>query len=207
MRNAHFPLQLGDSISDQVPQIEILSRCVIVSFHSGLLKVMYVWVVRARWLLIGAILFVLAFSVWSLLPRNSEQEAFYLLTPDEMAELDNQPKITESLDRGLTVTQSDGPFVNFNSPKKDIVQSPVNIDVDISPRGDTAVDLSSIRIDYRMGPAWINVTKRIMKHASVEGSRLLARSAELPIGRHTMRLSIQDEDKRRTRVTVSFVVQ
>ena len=55
--------------------------------------------------------------------------------------------------------------------------------------------------------AWVNMTSRIMKYASIKGSRLFAQGAELPPGKHALRVSINDAQNRLTQATVSFTVQ
>lgn len=157
-----------------------------------------------RWVAIGLAVVAIAAAGWRY-QSNLSKQAFYLLTPAEVAEragFEEDPST-----RGFKLTRAEGPKISFASPNRDVLASPVNIDVNISPRDGVPVDMKSIRIDYKMGPGWINVTRRIMKHASVSGSRLYAKSAELPAGRHTMRLTINDSSKRQTQALVSFVVQ
>ncbi|MEX0283547.1 MAG: hypothetical protein AB3N23_02955 [Paracoccaceae bacterium] len=163
-----------------------------------------------NWLVIGlATLAVLGAAGGYYMYQGSSQ-GFYVLTPAEVAELAEQEPEAEAeneLTRGVRMTKADGPNIKFRSPNNDVLASPVNIDVNIQPKDGVAVDMRSIRIDYKMGPGWINVTNRIMKHASVKGSRLYAKAAELPAGKHTMRLSVKDGQKRQTQAVVSFVVR
>ena len=101
---------------------------------------------------------------------------------------------------------SDGPSISVSAPSGYALTSPVDFDIQIQPRNGVAVDMSSIRIEYRIGPAWVNVTGRIMKYASVKGSRLMAKGADLPSGKHAMRISVKDTSERITQATVSFTV-
>ncbi|MFK7755162.1 MAG: hypothetical protein AB8B51_21770 [Sedimentitalea sp.] len=109
--------------------------------------------------------------------------------------------------RSFKVTASDGPLIKVAAPSGYALQSPVDFDIKIEPKNGVAVNMKSIRIEYRVGPAWLNVTGRIMKQAKVKGSRLFATGAELPAGKHAMRVTVQDANKRVTKATVSFTVK
>lgn len=150
------------------------------------------------------VVLVVGYTGWSWWAVQRSAPAFYLLTPAEAAQFAALPDINT---RGLRVTRSDGPDIRFASPNGDTLTSPVNIDVSLAARDGVAVDMKSILIEYKIGPAWINVTGRIMKQASVKGTRLYARGADLPSGRHMMRLTVNDSQARTTQAVVSFSVR
>lgn len=132
---------------------------------------------------------------------------FFILTPTEVAKYRAIPDQPEIATRGVRVIKASGPGITFSSPNQDVLTSPVDIDVSLSARDGVSIDMNSIRIEYKMGPAWLNVTGRIMKQASVRGNRLFARGADLPAGRHTMRLSVNDKEARVTQAVVSFTIR
>lgn len=155
-------------------------------------------------LVLGAVLLCLIAAVsatWHFQNRN--QPEFALLTDAELAEY---AKLPQDKHRNLTINASDGPAIQVAAPQGFSLASPVDFDIQVQPRGGVPVDMSSIKIEYKMGPAWINMTRTIMKYASVKGSRLYARGAELPKGRHALRVSVKDAQQRVTQATVSFTV-
>ncbi|MCB1342768.1 MAG: hypothetical protein KDK24_17200 [Pseudooceanicola sp.] len=128
---------------------------------------------------------------------------FVLLTAEEQSTLARTPTDQE---RDVTVQASEGPIVKVSAPKGFTLVSPVDFDIRVEPKGGVAVDMTSIKIEYRLGPAWVNMTKRILRYASITGSRLYARGAELPPGKHALRVSINDAQNRLTQATVNFTV-
>lgn len=130
-------------------------------------------------------------------------ETFALLTEDQMAEraAAEEPKV-----RGLDVTNTKGPLIRVSAPSGRSLSSPVNFDIKIEPNGGVPVNMSTIRIEYKIGPAWVNVTRTILKYASITGSRLHAKGAELPPGNHLLRVSVADDKSRKTQATVKFSV-
>ena len=128
---------------------------------------------------------------------------FALLSQEELEQYTGADLAKE---RSITVNSSNGPKINVSAPNGYTLASPVDFDIQIEPRDGVAVDMASIRIEYKLGPAWVNMTRRIMKYAKIKGARLYARGAELPKGRHALRVSISDAQNRRTRATVAFTV-
>lgn len=129
---------------------------------------------------------------------------FSLLTAEEVQQRETVP---QSAERSITVRSSAGPEIRVNAPQGFSLVSPVDFDIRVEPRDGVAVDMASITIEYKLGPAWINLTRRVMKHASVKGTRLYARGADLPAGNHALRVSIRDMNQRLTRATVNFTVK
>lgn len=108
--------------------------------------------------------------------------------------------------RSLAVKRNDGPVIMVHAPSGYALRSPVDFDVQFQPRDGVAVDMTSIRIDYRLGPIWTNVTRKLARHSSVAGTRLTASGAELPSGDHLVRLRIRDAANRETVALISFTV-
>lgn len=129
---------------------------------------------------------------------------FDLLTEAEVIRRQSLPGTPE---RAISVKTADGPAIRVAAPQGFALVSPVDFDIRVEPRDGVAVDMASITIEYRLGPAWVNLTRRVMKHASVRGTRLTARGADLPAGSHALRVSVRDVDRRLTRAMVKFTVK
>lgn len=112
----------------------------------------------------------------------------------------------QGAERSLSITVSDGPGIRVAAPSGTSLYSPVDFDIQLQPKDGVAVDMKSLKIEYKIGPAWINLTRRIMGQASIKGNRFFARGAELPSGRHSLRLSVRDVQGRSTQARVSFSV-
>lgn len=149
--------------------------------------------------IVAGLLAIILFQMQS----GPDDEDFELLTPEEQSEYQNKGS---GPDRAIAVLSDAGPTIEIAAPKGFTLSSPVDFDIRVAPRDGVPVDMSSLRIDYRLGPAWVNMTSRIMRYASVEGSRLFARGADLPRGDHALRVSIRDTQERVTQATVAFTV-
>ena len=141
---------------------------------------------------------------WYVWDQNRTKE-FALLTPEEIAQ--SQAAGDAPLTRGLSVLKSSGPRINVFSPDGDALNSPVSFDIRLSERDGVAVNMKSIKIEYKSGVGWLNVTRRIMREARVKGTKFTASGAVLPKGRHALRLSVQDMDNRLTQAIVEFSVR
>lgn len=150
-----------------------------------------------------ALLLVGGAAIWNGLHRTAPPPGFALLSPDEIAEIARYPAASP---RNITVTEADGPVIKVAAPSGFALSSPVDFDIQIQPRGGIAVDMTSLRIEYRLGPAWVNLTHRVMRQATIKGSHFYARGAELPPGNHALRLTVRDEMARTTRALVTFSV-
>lgn len=150
-----------------------------------------------------------AIAVGAFAMKPDPAQSFALLTQGESTALaaSEQPADEATAKtRSMKVTSSSGPAIKVSAPSGYALSSPVDFDIRIEPRNGVKVDMKSIRIEYRIGPTWINVTRRIMKYANVKGSRLYATGAELPAGKHAMRVSVRDANAQVTKATVSFTV-
>lgn len=148
------------------------------------------------------------------------QDTFPLLTPGEvqtrsthfathgndLAAIYERERQALGSERSLAVKRNDGPVIMVYAPSGFSLRSPVDFDVQFQARDGIAVDMDSIRIDYRLGPFWTNVTRKLARHSSVSGTRLRASGAELPSGDHLIRLRIRDAANRETVALISFTV-
>ena len=140
-------------------------------------------------------------------PAQSE-ETFQLLNEQELQMRIENPETDEANStRALSLLKNNGPTIRVASPKGYSLKSPVNFDIQIKPRGGVAVKMASLKIEYKIGGFWANITRRIAGRASIKGSRLRARGAKLPTGKHSVRLSIKDAKGRITTALVTFAVK
>jgi hypothetical protein len=133
------------------------------------------------------------------------QGGFALLTPEDL--LDPGRSATAEVTRSMSLVANAGPHIRVAAPNGFALTSPVDFDIRIEPRDDVPVSMQSLRIDYRIGPLWKDVTARVARHGRISGNRLLATGAELPSGRHTLRLTVSDAEARETVAIVKIAVR
>ena len=99
-----------------------------------------------------------------------------------------------------------GPLVTVEAPQLSDrpLPAPVPIALSWSAQDGAEIDLSSLRVRYKLGPASKDVTRTILTAMrSVEGSRLdsnglFVPSANLPPGRHRLVIELADTQQRRS---------
>ena len=120
-----------------------------------------------------------------------------LISPKE-AELPNSPPALST--RGI----SRGPTIKLNSPEADApVVSPFEFKVTFDARGDSKIDLSSVKVIYMKSP-FVDLTPRLKSAISSNGIDFT--KAEVPPGTHTIRISVKDTEGRETNSVVNLVV-
>lgn len=120
--------------------------------------------------------------------------------------LDARVAPDETATRKLEPVQRDGPEIRIHAPRGFDLASPVDFDVEIVPRDGVEPDMASLKIEYRIGPFWTDVTDRLRQNARMTGLRMLAPGARLPEGEHLLRLTIGDREGRITIARLSFTV-
>lgn len=93
------------------------------------------------------------------------QESFALLTPEEITQW-----ARAGATRGISLTRTDGPTIKVNAPTASSLSSPVSFDVELLPRGGVEPAPETLKIEYGMGPVWMDVTRRIRQHARMNGA-------------------------------------
>lgn len=127
-------------------------------------------------------------------------QAFELVSPEESAAnsvLPEPPPATRSL-------QPAWPRIEIRNPVGSEVQPPVSIEVRFLGDGSSPVDPESFRVYY--GMLGIDITDRIRKATTIRADGFQAQGAELPPGKHSLRMSLADRSGRRTEVQVKFRV-
>jgi hypothetical protein len=120
-----------------------------------------------------------------------------LISPKE-AELPNSPPTLST--RGI----SRGPAIKLNSPEADApVVSPFEFKVSFDARGDSKIDLNSVKVIYMKSP-FVDLTPRLKNAISANGIDFS--QAEVPPGTHTIRITVKDSEGRETNSVVKLVV-
>jgi hypothetical protein len=136
---------------------------------------------------------------------GAAEDSFALLTPENL--FDREHSATAEVTRSMSLIANSGPQIRVAAPNGFALTSPVDFDIRIEPRDNVPVAMQSLRIDYRIGPLWKDVTARVARHGRISGNRLQATGAELPSGRHTLRLTVSDAEARETVAIVKIAVQ
>ncbi len=71
------------------------------------------------------------------------------------------------------------------------------------PQGEATIDLDSIRVHYRFF-GWRDITDKILEHAEITEEGIRALKAEIPKGKHKMRLKVKDSLGREARAVIVF---
>lgn len=135
------------------------------------------------------------------------EETFLLLTDEELGVFEQNPIADDGAEtRALSFAENAGPIIQVSSPTGSTLKSPVNFDVRIKPKNGVPVAMSSLKVEYKLGPFWTDITSRLAGHGSVVGTRLKARGAKLPKGKHRVQVTVLDVKGRRTRAVAAFAV-
>ncbi len=157
--------------------------------------------VKHLWLLI--VLIIVA-GCASEAPKE-KPSGFVLVTPFELAR-------DERL-RDSTPPRSPEPKRELQSPDIVLLRpatlhdvlSPTDIELQFLAKEQTQIDMRTLRVMY--GTFGINITDRLMKHATVTDAGIVAREASLPAGSHLITIEIADNQKRVTRESFRFIVK
>lgn len=128
---------------------------------------------------------------------------FSLLTDDQIK---LYLEVPQNKLRDLEMVTEEGPYIDVKAPVGYRLNSPLNFEIDITPRDAAPVDMATFRIAYRLGDNWLDVTRKMLKQGDIEGSRVSVPGALLPVGQHAMRFTVSDSKKRQSETTVTFSV-
>jgi hypothetical protein len=135
--------------------------------------------------------FLLMLSIYS-----GTLSAAPLITAKEAA----LPPANKLVTRGI----SRGPSIKFITPTSDsTVNSPFDLRVVFEPRGDSKVDVNSIKITYLKFP-YVDLTSRLK--SAITASGINFQNAEVPAGEHSVKFSVQDTDGRETNAIFNLIV-
>lgn len=131
----------------------------------------------------------------------SDNTGFVLITAEEAGRA--QPR---KVKRMIQPVIRNGPEIVFHAPSATKLNSPVDFDVEFRPRGGIAPDVGTLKVEYDLGIAWLNITKKLLAHAKVSGTRLSSKRAQLPGGNHVLRMTIRDKQGRESQAILRFSV-
>ena len=155
---------------------------------------------------IGIGLAIFVFGIECLWAPGSAQSAgdkgLWLITPEEAA----MPPAKEKSKSGLTQLGAEstlGPKIEVRKPPDgSSMPSPVEVDIKFIPKL-RPVDPASLKV-ILVKLINIDITDRLRTYASVDGIHVP--SAPLPSGKHTVRISIADQDGLRSAKDVIFEI-
>lgn len=137
-------------------------------------------------------------AYWGL---SGKPEPYALITAQES---DQHQK--RKLSRDIYLRKADGPQIIFHAPRQIATSAPIDFDVEFRARGGSAPVMKTLKIDYNLGIAWVDITPRLLAHATQSGTRLTSRNAMIPAGKHEIRLRIQDDQQRVSEVLLKLTV-
>lgn len=114
----------------------------------------------------------------------SKQPPLKLISPEEAG----QPA-----SRGAITIHNDGPTITIFNPLTDgEIASPFPIHIEFRPReANSAVDMQTLKLTYKK--LWgIDITDRVRGY--IDGTSITVPETEMPEGRHTIEIYIEDSD-------------
>ena len=132
--------------------------------------------------------------------------------------LSGPPAVADVLSIGAETKKSvqminlaeDAPQIEFLSPKNGgVYTSPIGIEIAFAPKGDAAIDLSSLKVTVvsttLAGVFEIDITEDIIDYASENGIK--APKAEIPAGEHVVTIQVADTKNRMAQRQLSVTVR
>jgi hypothetical protein len=112
-----------------------------------------------------------------------------LVTQEEFQQDSAAPRFRGDI---IAPTEMPGaPIIKVDEPAQTTaIRTPVSIHLRFLPQRGAAIDLASFRATY--GWLGIDITSRIIEHAQINASGLVANNAEIPSGHHKVTLQIAD---------------
>ena len=127
-----------------------------------------------------------------------------LITKQEAA-LANAPEDPKIASKLLEEEVERGPIIVLNSPKNEgRYPKPIKIDILFIPRDAADIDLSTLKVIY-VKIFDIDITARLKKHTTDKGIQIP--EAELPPGKHKLKILLADTKGHMSTQKLVFVVQ
>ena len=146
---------------------------------------------------IGTALAASVLLLWAL--ASVAQTKWDLVTPDEDARDRSAPKTPAPADLPppplIELLRPD-----FSSP----IHNPVTIDVQFSAGPGATIDMQSFRATY--GWLGLDITNRILEHATKTSNRLSAENVSIPSGSHRVTISIANTLGKRASKTFQLTI-
>ncbi|HEX4894707.1 MAG TPA: hypothetical protein VFV11_00055 [Solimonas sp.] len=145
-----------------------------------------------------------ALALGALLLASLPLQAFELVSPEEYNRDLEAPEVFAPPPGATRSLQPAWPKIEIRNPTGSEARPPVAIEVRFLGDGKSAIDPESFRVYY--GMLGIDITDRIRKATPITAEGFSAQGAELPPGKHSLRMSLADRSGRRTEVQVKFKV-
>jgi len=97
-----------------------------------------------------------------------------------------------------------GPTIKVISPSGLTTTSPLALKVAFEPRGGSSINVAAVTVTYLRSPA-VDLTERLRPFITAGGIALEA--ADVPAGRHAVRIEVRDAEGRRSASIVTFTVR
>jgi hypothetical protein len=121
-------------------------------------------------------------------------EVLTLITPEEamLADVESiEDKTTFNVGREITLPDT-GPVIEVISPKDGgVYKAPLPIELKFIPKEGTEVDPNGLKVEY-LKFITIDITDRVKPYADPTGIHV--EKADLPLGKHTIRVTIPDSE-------------
>jgi hypothetical protein len=128
--------------------------------------------------------------------------AWTLISREEFERDSAAPRFRGSV---IPNTEPGAPIIEVDQPDEARpLRTPLTIRLRFRPQGGAVIDLRSFRATY--GWLAIDITQRIVEHAQVNASGLLANNADIPAGHHKVTLQVADNMRRVGMRTFEFTV-
>ena len=125
-----------------------------------------------------------------------------LVTVDEMIESNKAPPLFTA----KAIPEKDAPVIQIINPKiASTVSSPTPVEIKFQSADQSTVKPESFKVLY--GTFQIDITKRILNVTKVTSDGVLVQAANLPAGKHTLILNIEDSQGRSGSQVVEFEVK
>ncbi|MFN0304850.1 MAG: hypothetical protein ACKVQU_31365 [Burkholderiales bacterium] len=137
--------------------------------------------------------------------RSAGPRAFVLVTPEEFAREQQQRDAAPSRSFDVKREAQSPDIVLVRPAAPHDILSPADIELRFLAKDQAQVDMRTLRVLY--GMFGINITARLLKHASLTESSIVAKEASLPVGAHTITIEIADNRNRLARESFRFIVK
>ena len=101
------------------------------------------------------------------------------------------------------------PLVHLLKPSdlEEPLGSPLDLDLKFEALAGAEIVPESIRFEYRIMVGWMDITERILEHTEVGVDGLVVTGAELPKGKHKIRLVLEDTNGRMNQYVYAFKIR
>ena len=101
--------------------------------------------------------------------------------------------------RGITR----GPTITVVSPSPATTTSPLALKIVFEPHGGSTINVAAVTVTYLRSPA-VDLTERLRPFITTAGIAL--DQADIPAGRHAVRIDVKDAEGRRSTSVVKFTI-